>query len=149
MKKVFLGLAESELDPVFLTLDKILFEMQSKGVVPIVLLSGSMGAGKTTFVRNWFSRFTTKSQVNSPSFSLYNVYDSDQFRLYHFDLYRIQNPTEFAELGFEEIWGEDGVSIIEWWEKGRDIIPQIGRIHIEIHFEDLETRDYTIDWSEK
>ncbi len=149
MKQVFLNLSESELGPVFLTLDTLIQKIQSKDLSPVILLSGSMGAGKTTFVRNWFSRFSTKSQVNSPSFSLYNVYDSEQYRVYHFDLYRIQNPSEFEELGFEEIWGEDGISIIEWWEKATHLIPKAGRILIQIHFETLETRDYTIEWFEE
>lgn len=149
MKANFLSLRETELHPVFSTLDTIIDSFLSHGKKPILLFTGEMGAGKTTFIREWFSRFGTKSSINSPTFSLYNIYDSPKFRLVHFDLYRIHSVEEMENLGFEEIWGKEGVSAIEWWQKAGSILPKENRVYITIHSETLENRTYTIEWSQE
>ncbi|TGM02025.1 tRNA (adenosine(37)-N6)-threonylcarbamoyltransferase complex ATPase subunit type 1 TsaE [Leptospira jelokensis] len=149
MKANFLSLRETELQPVFSSLDSIVSSYLSSNKKPILLFTGEMGAGKTTFIREWFSRFGTKSSINSPTFSLYNIYDSHKFRLVHFDLYRIQSLDELENLGFEEIWGKEDVSAIEWWQKADSILPKENRIYITITSEDIENRSYTIEWSER
>lgn len=148
MKANFLSLRETELEPVFSTLDKIVESFLSHSKSPILLFTGEMGAGKTTFIREWFSRFGTDSLINSPTFSLYNIYDSPKMRLYHFDLYRIHSIDEMENLGFEEIWGRDGVSAIEWWQKAETVLPKENRIQITIESESFENRTYTLEWSE-
>ncbi|TGM37519.1 tRNA (adenosine(37)-N6)-threonylcarbamoyltransferase complex ATPase subunit type 1 TsaE [Leptospira biflexa] len=149
MKANFLSLRETELEPVFSTLDKIVESFLSHSKSPILLFTGEMGAGKTTFIREWFSRFGTDSLINSPTFSLYNIYDSPKMRLYHFDLYRIHSIDEMENLGFEEIWGRDGVSAIEWWQKAETVLPKVNRIQITIESESFENRTYTLEWSER
>ncbi|ABZ92571.1 tRNA (adenosine(37)-N6)-threonylcarbamoyltransferase complex ATPase subunit type 1 TsaE [Leptospira biflexa] len=149
MKANFLSLRETELEPVFSTLDKIVESFLSHSKSPILLFTGEMGAGKTTFIREWFSRFGTDSLINSPTFSLYNIYDSPKMRLYHFDLYRIHSIDEMENLGFEEIWGRDGVSAIEWWQKAETVLPKENRIQITIESESFENRTYTLEWSER
>ncbi|TGM55748.1 tRNA (adenosine(37)-N6)-threonylcarbamoyltransferase complex ATPase subunit type 1 TsaE [Leptospira biflexa] len=148
MKANFLSLRETELELVFSTLDKIVESFLSHSKSPILLFTGEMGAGKTTFIREWFSRFGTDSLINSPTFSLYNIYDSPKMRLYHFDLYRIHSIDEMENLGFEEIWGRDGVSAIEWWQKAETVLPKENRIQITIESESFENRTYTLEWSE-
>lgn len=147
MKANFLSLRENELTPIFSTLDQIIQKYLEKQKKPILLISGEMGAGKTTFIREWFSRYETNSLINSPTFSLYNIYDSPKFRLYHFDLYRIVSIDELENLGFEEIWGKDGVSAIEWWQKAESILPKQNRIYLTISSESFENRSYTIEWN--
>lgn len=147
MKANFLSLRENELTPIFSTLDQIIQKYLAKQKKPILLISGEMGAGKTTFIREWFSRYETNSLINSPTFSLYNIYDSPKFRLYHFDLYRIVSIDELENLGFEEIWGKDGVSAIEWWQKAESILPKQNRIYLTISSESFENRSYTIEWN--
>lgn len=149
MKANFLSLRESELNPVFLSLDQLVAQFLKKHKFPVLLISGDMGAGKTTFIREWYSRFGTESSINSPTFSLYNIYDSPNFRLYHFDLYRIKVLEELDDLGFEEIWGKDGVSAIEWWQIAEPYLPKSNRIHLSIESDSLEVRSYTLEWSEK
>lgn len=148
MKASFLSLRESELSPLFVSLDQLVTQFLKKEQFPILLLTGEMGAGKTTFIREWFSRFGTESSINSPTFSLYNIYDSPNFRLYHFDLYRIKFPEELDELGFEEIWGKDGVSAIEWWQIAEPYLPKTNRILLSIESDSIEFRSYTLEWSE-
>lgn len=148
MKVSFLSLRESELSPLFVSLDQLVTKFLKKNQFPILLLTGEMGAGKTTFIREWFSRFGTESSINSPTFSLYNIYDSPNFRLYHFDLYRIKFPEELDELGFEEIWGKDGVSAIEWWQIAEPYLPKTNRILLSIESDSIEFRSYTLQWSE-
>ncbi|PJZ83561.1 tRNA (adenosine(37)-N6)-threonylcarbamoyltransferase complex ATPase subunit type 1 TsaE [Leptospira harrisiae] len=149
MKASFLSLRESELNPVFLSLDQLVERYLAKKIFPILLISGEMGAGKTTFIREWFSRFGTESSINSPTFSLYNIYDSPNFRLYHFDLYRIKVLEELDELGFEEIWGKEGVSAIEWWQLAEPYLPKNNRIYLSIDSDSIEVRSYTLKWSEE
>ncbi|TGL24117.1 tRNA (adenosine(37)-N6)-threonylcarbamoyltransferase complex ATPase subunit type 1 TsaE [Leptospira yanagawae] len=149
MKANFLSLRETELQPVFSSLDSIVTSYLSLNKKPILLFTGEMGAGKTTFIREWFSRYGTNSSINSPTFSLYNVYDSHKFRLVHFDLYRIHSLEEMENLGFEEIWGKEDVSAIEWWQKAESILPKENRIYITIASNNFENRTYTIEWSEE
>ncbi|TGK50363.1 tRNA (adenosine(37)-N6)-threonylcarbamoyltransferase complex ATPase subunit type 1 TsaE [Leptospira kanakyensis] len=149
MKASFLSLRESELNPVFLSLDQLVKQFLDKNRFPVILISGEMGAGKTTFVREWYSRFGTESSINSPTFSLYNIYDSPNFRLYHFDLYRLKTLEELDELGFEEIWGKEAVSAIEWWQIAEPYLPKESRIHLSIESDSIEFRSYTLEWSEE
>lgn len=148
MKASFLSLRESELNPLFVSLDQLVDQFLKKKQFPILLITGEMGAGKTTFVREWFSRMGTESSINSPTFSLYNIYDSPKFRLYHFDLYRLKFPEELEELGFEEIWGKEGVSAIEWWQIAEPYLPKTNRILLSIESDSIDCRSYTLEWSE-
>lgn len=115
----------------------------------IITLSGEMGAGKTTFTRQFLQYLGTKDIVNSPTFSLLNEYKLlNGTEIFHFDLYRLQNSSEIDELGFDAIWGKQGISIIEWWQKADEIIPY-PRVHIEITLESSETRKLTIERMEE
>ncbi|TGK80537.1 tRNA (adenosine(37)-N6)-threonylcarbamoyltransferase complex ATPase subunit type 1 TsaE [Leptospira montravelensis] len=149
MKASFLSLRESELNPVFLSLDQLVDQFLKKNKYPVILISGEMGAGKTTFIREWYSRFGTESSINSPTFSLYNIYDSPNFRLYHFDLYRIKVSEELEELGFEEIWGKEGVSAIEWWQIAEPYLPKENHIYLSIDSDSMEVRSYILEWKQE
>lgn len=111
----------------------------------IIALSGEMGAGKTTFTRNFLQYLGTSDLVNSPTFSLLNEYTlNNGMEVFHFDLYRLQDISEVDELGFEGIWGLKGLSIIEWWQKADALIPY-PRLQIKISIESSETRKIEIE----
>jgi tRNA threonylcarbamoyladenosine biosynthesis protein TsaE len=83
----------------------------------VLLLYGDLGAGKTAFVRGLAEGLgIPRDEVSSPTFTLIQEYRAGRLPLFHVDLYRIDDPREFDELGLDEI-AEDGVLAIEWAEK--------------------------------
>jgi len=89
----------------------------------IVCLKGELGAGKTHFVKGFVEAFGLNSTVvSSPTFSIINEYYG-KLPVYHFDCYRLENVQEALEIGAEEYFYGDGVSIIEWPERIEPILP--------------------------
>jgi tRNA threonylcarbamoyladenosine biosynthesis protein TsaE len=80
----------------------------------VIILSGDMGAGKTTFTKGLALGLNITDTIVSPTFTLMNSY-LGRLSLYHYDMFRIENKEEIAELGIEEYLGQsDGVSVVEW-----------------------------------
>jgi tRNA threonylcarbamoyladenosine biosynthesis protein TsaE len=110
---------------------------------PVILLTGEMGAGKTTFTSHFVRSFDSNLNPNSPTFNLMNEYKTESFSIFHFDLYRLKFPGEVDNLGFEEIWGKQGLSIVEWWQIAADYFDD-SAIEIKIEVIDEETRSCII-----
>ena len=107
----------------------------------IIALYGTLGVGKTTFVRALVAQLLQKQvDVPSPTFTLLQSYDTPNFVLYHFDCYRLKYPEEAYEIGIEDAFC-DGVSLIEWPEKIASILPAK---HKAISFELLPDGNRTI-----
>ena len=105
----------------------------------VVLLYGDLGAGKTAFVRGLAEGLGVPPEdVSSPTFTLVQEYRSGRVPLFHVDLYRIEDPREFDELGLDEI-AEDGVLAIEWAERLPDPPQEAVRVSIE-HVGETERR---------
>lgn len=101
----------------------------------VVCLYGELGAGKTRFVKGFSEAFGILSEnVNSPTFNLIQEYTGKSgIPVYHFDCFRLESITEALEIGAEEYFYGDGVSIIEWPEKISAILPdEIIRVTIEV-----------------
>ena len=81
----------------------------------VVLLTGELGAGKTTFVRGVARGTGSHSPVASPTFQLVRVYPG-RLQLAHVDLYRVENSSELRDLGLEELAGQ-GAVVVEWGER--------------------------------
>ncbi len=88
----------------------------------ILVLSGDLGAGKTKFTEGILSFFGLQDEIASPTFTIVNEYQTENFPIYHFDVYRLADCDEFLAIGGEEYFGK-GVSIIEWGEMIEDILP--------------------------
>jgi tRNA threonylcarbamoyladenosine biosynthesis protein TsaE len=92
---------------------------------PIIAFYGSMGAGKTTFIKALCKALKVDDIVNSPTFTIVNEYKSQiGFSIYHFDFYRISKIQEAIDLGFEEYIYSDGICLMEWPEKIEEILPE-------------------------
>jgi tRNA threonylcarbamoyladenosine biosynthesis protein TsaE len=121
-------LSHSELDT--FTAGKNLSSRLKPGAV--ICLEGSLGSGKSVFIRGVLSALGINEPVPSPTFTLVNEYQGN-LPVYHFDLYRINDPYELYEIGFEELVYGQGVSVIEWASRAEDLIPdQAIRVLIEI-----------------
>lgn len=101
------------------------------GVGDMVALYGTLGAGKTVFARAFIrARAGQAEEVPSPTFTLVQHYECDPVPIYHFDLYRLNNPDETLELGFDDAMA-DGSVLVEWPERLGSYMPQ-DRLDIEI-----------------
>jgi tRNA threonylcarbamoyladenosine biosynthesis protein TsaE len=111
----------------------------------IIALIGQLGAGKTHLTRAIAEGLDVKNPalVNSPTFVLIQEYPA-RLPIYHFDAYRLTGPREFAELGVEEYFRGNGVSIVEWADKVEATLPaEHLRIEIEIVDENQRRLDIT------
>jgi tRNA threonylcarbamoyladenosine biosynthesis protein TsaE len=97
----------------------------------VVALHGDLGAGKTCFVRGMAEALDV-GPVRSPSFALIHEYLGPR-PLYHIDLYRIADPEEVLELGLDEYWESEGITVIEWAERAASLLPR-GTVHVQIEF---------------
>jgi tRNA threonylcarbamoyladenosine biosynthesis protein TsaE len=89
----------------------------------VVLLIGDLGAGKTTLAKGIVSGLgaARPEEVSSPTFTL--IHEYGEGRVYHVDLYRLDNPEEVATLGLDEIFERDAVVLIEWGERFPNLMP--------------------------
>lgn len=83
----------------------------------VVLLEGPLGAGKTALTQGIGAGLGVRETINSPTFTLLKEY-MGRLPLYHFDLYRIEDPEELFALGFEDYFGGEGVCVVEWADRG-------------------------------
>lgn len=89
----------------------------------IFAMYGEMGVGKTTFVKAICEVLGMDDEANSPSFSIVNEYKGGSKCIYHFDFYRINNPEEAYDFGYEEYFYSDDMCFVEWPEKIELLIP--------------------------
>ena len=97
----------------------------------IFCLNGDLGVGKTVFTQGFAKGLGIEENVNSPTFTIIQVYEEGRIPLYHFDVYRIGDPEEMYEIGYEEYFFGEGVCVIEWSKLIEELIPEEA-INIEI-----------------
>lgn len=90
----------------------------------VYTLIGDLGVGKTMFVQGFAEGIGTSEYVNSPTFTIVQVYDDGRIPLYHFDVYRIEDEEEMYEVGFDEYLYGEGVCLIEWADLVKGMIPR-------------------------
>lgn len=98
----------------------------------IYCLNGDLGVGKTVFSKGFAEGLEVLEHVTSPTFTIINAYDSGRLPFYHFDVYRITDPYELDEIGYEDYFFGEGVTMVEWASLIDEVIP-------------LEAMDITIE----
>lgn len=89
----------------------------------VIVLSGDLGSGKTKFTEGFLSYFGLENEISSPTFTIVNEYSKNDINIYHFDVYRLEDSSEFYAIGGEEYF-EKGICIIEWGELIEDVLPK-------------------------
>lgn len=97
----------------------------------VICLYGDLGVGKTVFTKGLCKTLGTDDYINSPTFTIVNEYEATDFDIFHFDMYRIEDPMELTEIGFYEYLSRGGICIIEWPENIYDELPK-NRIDVKI-----------------
>jgi tRNA threonylcarbamoyladenosine biosynthesis protein TsaE len=88
-----------------------------------IALDGPLGAGKTTFVRHLLRALGVQGRIKSPTFAVMEPYTVHGQTVSHFDFYRFQNPGEWADAGFRDIFAAPGLKLAEWPERAAAVIP--------------------------
>ncbi|HOK40601.1 MAG TPA: tRNA (adenosine(37)-N6)-threonylcarbamoyltransferase complex ATPase subunit type 1 TsaE [bacterium] len=123
---------------------KIAFRLASqikKG--DIILLYGDLGSGKTTFCK-YICEFFNIFDVNSPTFTLLNIYENNNTKIFHFDLYRIKDEKELYDIDYEDYFYNDGITIVEWADRLNQLLPEKG-IKIFLKYIDKNSREIIIN----
>ncbi len=90
----------------------------------IFCLDGDLGTGKTVFTQGFAEGLGITEPVNSPTFTIVQIYEEGRLPLYHFDVYRIGDPEEMDEIGYEDYFFGEGVSLVEWATLIEECIPE-------------------------
>ena len=117
----------------------------------IYTLNGDLGVGKTVFTQGVARGLGIEEPVNSPTFTIVQVYEEGKMPFYHFDVYRIGDIEEMEEIGYDDYFFGNGVCLIEWAELIQELLPkQIISVTIEKNPEKgFDYRKITIDGLEK
>ena len=111
----------------------------------IIILSGELGSGKTKFTEGFLEYFNLQDELSSPTFTIVNEYDTQNFPIYHFDVYRLDDIDEFYAIGGDEYFA-NGICIVEWGEKIEEILPNSYlKISFSRDFEDSNNRILNIE----
>lgn len=88
-----------------------------------VVLTGDLGSGKTKLTEGILTYYKLEEEISSPTFTIVNEYIKDDIKIFHFDVYRLEDSSEFYAIGGDEYF-EKGICIIEWGELIQDALPQ-------------------------
>lgn len=114
---------------------------EQAGAGEVYCLIGDLGAGKTLFTQGFAKGIGIDESVNSPTFTIVQEYEQGRLPFYHFDVYRISDPDEMYEIGYEEYFYGQGVCLVEWANLIEELIPE-GAIVIQIDRELEKGFDY-------
>ncbi len=90
----------------------------------VVTLTGDLGVGKTVFTQGFARGLGVEGPVNSPTFTILQIYEDGRLPFYHFDVYRIADVEEMEEIGYEDCFYGEGICLIEWANLIEEILPE-------------------------
>jgi tRNA threonylcarbamoyladenosine biosynthesis protein TsaE len=86
-------------------------------------LHGTLGAGKTTFVRHLLHALGVQGRIKSPTYAVMESYELQGLNVSHFDFYRFKDPQEFEDAGFRDVFASPGLKLAEWPEQAAGLLP--------------------------
>jgi tRNA threonylcarbamoyladenosine biosynthesis protein TsaE len=89
----------------------------------IIELQGDLGAGKTTLTRYLLQALGVTGRIKSPTYAIVETYEANGLAISHFDFYRFNDPNEWEEAGFRDIFAARGLKIVEWADKAKPMLP--------------------------
>ncbi|MBF6629863.1 MAG: tRNA (adenosine(37)-N6)-threonylcarbamoyltransferase complex ATPase subunit type 1 TsaE [Comamonas sp.] len=108
--------------------DTAAFATQLAGLAELrnayVTLHGDLGAGKTTFVRHLLRSLGVQGRIKSPTYAVVEPHETPDLQVWHFDFYRFDDPREWEDAGFRDIFAAEGLKLAEWPEKAASLTPQ-------------------------
>ena len=107
----------------------------------IIALTGDLGVGKTAFTKGFAKGLGIDEPITSPTYTFVQIYESGRLPLYHFDVYRIGDISEMDEIGYEDYFYGDGISVMEWADLVEPILPA-GTVRIAISKDPSKGPDY-------
>ena len=113
----------------------------------VIALVGDLGVGKTVFTQGVAAGLGIREPVNSPTFTIMQIYDGGRLPFYHFDVYRIGDIEEMEEIGYEDCFYGEGVCLVEWADLIQELLPEeTCRITIEKDMEKgMDYRRITVE----
>jgi len=114
----------------------------------LIELKGDLGAGKTTFVRHLLAALGVRGRIKSPTYAVVEPYALETgansgLNIWHFDFYRFNDPREWEEAGFRDIFASPGLKLVEWPDKAGDYLPQADLV-LTIEVVGDDTRQVTL-----
>ena len=103
----------------------------------VLVLTGDLGAGKTQLTKGIASAMGVTTPITSPTFTIQMVHEGLDMPLFHFDLYRLDDPSQLGDCGLWDVLGYEGVCVIEW---GEQFIDEIGDNRLDVILSRLETQ---------
>ena len=111
-----------------------------------VALDGNLGAGKTTLVRNLLQSLGVKGRIKSPTYTIMESYiltENPPLTASHFDFYRFNDPQEWEDAGFRDVFAAPGLKLVEWPEKAGQLLPSPDLV-VSITSQEDDSRDVTL-----
>ncbi len=108
-----------------------------------IALHGPLGAGKTTFVRHLLRALGVTGRIKSPTYAVLEPHQVGELTISHFDFYRFNDPREWLDAGFREIYARPGLKLAEWPEKAAGVLPPAD-LDIELQPLDGDARQVTL-----
>ena len=103
----------------------------------VICLNGDLGVGKTVFTQGFAKGLGIEETVNSPTFTIVKEYHSGRLPLYHFDVYRVQDPDELFNIGADEYFDGNGLCVVEWADMIKEELPP-DSLYVYIEYGDKE-----------
>lgn len=108
-----------------------------------ITLHGDLGAGKTTLVRHLLRALGVQGRIKSPTYAVVEPHQTETLSIYHFDFYRFDDPREWEDAGFRDVFASPGLKLAEWPEKAQSVLP-LADVGITLEALDEDVRQATL-----